>query len=79
MVALAHIEKFIEDHPEYFSPEKATSVLATARATKQDPLPSEIVEDAMGKEAAEILFKLMSSDAAYLKISLEASQGVLNK
>lgn len=76
MVDIAHIKKFVEDHPLRFPKEYGQQILVQAEKLAS-PIPprtinSEAVENLLGKRRARELFTLMGTDREYLQISADS-------
>ncbi len=79
MVALAHLKKFVEDHPQYF-PDRGQSVMAQAESLApalgaRVMGSKEVMEllDVYGPEVSAELFELIGTDSAYIEIRVEAA------
>lgn len=73
MVLLAHLEKYVEAHPDQF-PDPSTTLKAVRERVKQsgEPcMPAVVAEEVLGKDAAAELFSHMGRDAEYLHLSAE--------
>lgn len=73
MVAIAHIKKYLSDHPEHFvGRENETLELAAKLADHSGMIFSGSVDKILGDHSKE-LFTLMSTSPDYLAISVESA------
>ncbi len=71
MVLIEHIEKFVEDRPDLFPGTQREETLARAREKGENPIMSGAVRDFLGEEKSDLLFQLVESNSAYLKLSAD--------
>ena len=80
MFVLAHLEKYIVEHPADFK-KTGKGILARVRKIAgtevNKPINSGGLSRLIGKSHAEQLFHLMGTDMGYLKISVEACEAAV--
>ena len=76
MITLAHLNKFVSDHPKYF-PDDGKAVLEQAKLIASSEgsqnLMSGRAEGLLGKQRAAELFRLINTDRKYIRLSFEAA------
>ncbi len=76
MVAIRHIQQFIQDHPRYFGVGEPSVLLATAvRIAESTDLGGDILYSGQVKQIfpqyANEMFHLVETDPRYIEISME--------